>query len=214
MKTSHALSASLLPLLVLGCDPPPPPGAHVDSFRVLAQQVDQPYAHPGETVQLSSLSFDPEERPVTWVWASCVNPTSNDLDGCINEINQAADPTGAIFAMGDGMNAPQLAIPDDAISSLPEPARGAASVGVVSAACPGDFSLGEGPGGLPFRCQEAETGRELGLHELIVGIKRITLRQHDRNHNPEIASITFDGVDWPADEVKAVGSCNRSDFDY
>jgi hypothetical protein len=214
MKTSFIAFASLLPLLALGCDDQPPPGAHVDSFRVLAEQVDLPYAHPGETVQLSSLSFDPQERAVTWAWASCVNPSQNDLEGCINKINENPDPTSAVFAMGDGMNAPQLTIPTDTISSLPAPARGAASVGVVSVACPGDFSLGEGPGGLPFRCQETGTGRELGLHEMIVGIKRITVRESDRNQNPEIASITFDGLDWPEAEVKEVGACDRSDFMY
>jgi len=215
MKTPQVVFASsLLPLLLLGCDAAPPPGAHVDSFRVLAEQADKPYAHPGETVQLSSLSFDPLGRAVTWAWASCVNPSQNDLEGCINKLNEAADPAGAVFAMGDGMNAPELTIPADAISSLPVAARGAASVGVVSAACPGDFSLGDGPGGLPFRCQETGTGRELGLHELIVGIKRITVRENDRNQNPEIASVTFDGADWPAAEVKQVGACARSDFDY
>ena len=38
MKTPYVLLASLLPLLALGCDEQPPPGAHVDSFRVLAEQ--------------------------------------------------------------------------------------------------------------------------------------------------------------------------------
>ncbi|HXK19479.1 MAG TPA: hypothetical protein VNG33_16835, partial [Polyangiaceae bacterium] len=127
MKISHVLCASLLPFLALGCDPPPPPGAHVDSFRVLAEQVDQPYARPGETVQLSSLSFDPEGRAISWAWASCVNPASSDLDGCLNAINAGPDPTSAVFAMGDETSAPQLTIPDDAISGLPQAAHGAAS---------------------------------------------------------------------------------------
>src|SRR3954469_24860543 len=111
MKTSHALCASLLPLLALGCDPPPPPGAHVDSFRVLAEQADLPYAHPGETVQLSSLSFDPEGRPVTWAWASCVNPISNDLNGCLATIAEAGDPATSVFAMGAGTSTAALTIP-------------------------------------------------------------------------------------------------------
>src|ERR1041384_7292134 len=129
MKPSlvYVAVAGLAGSAVLGCDPPLPPGTHVDSFRVLAQQADQPYAHPGETVQLSALSFDPQGRPVTWVWARCVNPASSDLDGCITAINASPDPTSAIFAEGEGMDAVALDIPADAISSLPPPARAAAS---------------------------------------------------------------------------------------
>lgn len=214
MKPSRIAISAAFCLLAAGCDAPLPPGSTIDSFRVMAQQVDQPYARPGETVQLRSLSFDPEARPISWVWASCVNPASNDVDGCINRINQQPDPAAAVFAMGASADAPTLTIPSDAISSLPQSARGAATVGVVSAACPGDLSLGDGPGGLPFRCLEAGTGRELSLHELIVGIKRIGVRQSDRNQNPVIAGVRFDGEDWPTDEVKSVDWCDRSDFDY
>jgi hypothetical protein len=151
---------------------------------------------------------------VTWAWASCVNPAGSDLAGCLAKIDEGGDPTSAVFAMGEGLAAPALDIPADVVTQLPAPARAAASVGVVSAACPGDLSFGQGPGGLPFRCQEAGSGRELGLDEFIVGIKRIMVRQSDRNQNPELVGITFDGVDWPEDEVKEVGFCSRSDFDY
>jgi hypothetical protein len=116
--------------------------------------------------------------------------------------------------MGEGQDAPELAVPADALSSLPEQARRFASMGVVSAACPGDLSLGEGPGGLPFRCQEFKTGRDLALDEFIVGIKRINVRDTERNHNPVITGVNFDGADWPAGEVKDVGSCDTGKFDY
>jgi hypothetical protein len=214
MKAFSIRIASLLPLLLMGCDAAPEPGAKVDSFRVLAEQADQPYAHPGETVKLSSLSFDPENRPVTWAWASCVNPEESSLEGCLAKLNESADPAGTVFAMGPSIDAPELVIPSDVLSSLPVQARFAASVGVVSVACPGTLSLGDGPGGLPFRCQEVDSGRDMALDEFIAGIKRITVRENDRNQNPEIASITFDGLDWPADEVKEVGFCDRTDFSY
>ena len=214
MKTSSIRSLSLLPLLLLGCDPAPEPGAKVDSFRVLAEQVDLPYAHPGETVKLTSLSFDPQKRAVTWAWASCVNPAESSLEGCLAKLNENPDPGASVFAMGAGVDAPDLVIPSDVLSRLPVQARVGASVGVVSVACPGDLSIGEGPGGLPFRCQEVGTGRDMALDEFIAGIKRVTVRESDRNQNPEIAQITFDGVEWPADEVKEVGFCDRSDFLY
>lgn len=214
MNMSRVHAGLLLPLFALACEEPLEPGSKVDSFRVLAQQVDQPYARPGETVQFSSLSFDPQSRPVSWVWASCVNPGDSSLEGCLAQIVHGADPTAAVFAMGQGEDAPELTIPSDALSSLPDEAKRFASVGVVSAACPGDLSIGEGPGGLPFRCQELDTGRDMALDEFIVGIKRIGVRESERNRNPVITGVTFDGQDWPATEIKEVGACDRGDFDY
>ena len=86
MKALHICCAPPLLLLVLGCDEPLEPGAKVDSFRVLAERVDQPYAHPGETVQLSSLSFDPENRAVTWAWASCIRWVRRGLVGMLRTL--------------------------------------------------------------------------------------------------------------------------------
>jgi hypothetical protein len=211
-KNRFASVVSLLALSLLGCEEPLEPGTKVDSLRVLAEQVDQPFAHPGETVRLTSLSHDPAGRPITWAWASCVNPAASDLQGCLATIAASPDPEAAVFAFGVDISEVELAIPADTISSLPEPARAAATVGVVSAACPGDLSLGEGPGGLPFICQEPSTGRELGLDELIVGLKRIAVRSTDRNQNPVIDAITFDGAPWPADEIKEVGFCDSTKF--
>ncbi len=205
---------SALGLTSIACDEALEPGAKVDSFRVLAERVDQPFARPGETVRLTSLSYDPESRPVTWAWAACVNPASAGLDGCLAEIASLPDPEAAVFAFGAGQSEVELTIPETALSSLPAPARAAASVGVVSAACPGDLSLGEGAGGLPFRCQEPASGRDLELDEMIVGLKRITVRDSDRNQNPIIERVTFDGVEWPEDEIKQVGYCDVSDFTY
>lgn len=214
MNASSIRLAVLLPLLSLGCADEVEPGAKVDSLRVLAQQADQPFAHPGETVSLRSLSFDPGGRPISWAWASCVNPAESSLQGCLERIAESDDPARAVFAMGEGVDAPTLTIPSDAISRLPSSARAAASVGVVSAACPGELSFGPGPGGLPFKCQERGTGRELPLDDFIVGIKRLTVRESERNQNPRIERVTFDGADWPEGEVKEVGSCAQTDFIY
>jgi hypothetical protein len=214
MKKSLLYGAWLLPWLTLGCDEPLEPGSKVDSFRVLAEQVDRPFAKPGEAVKFSSLTFDPQDRVVTWAWASCKNPADSSVYGCLAKIGESRDPTSAVFAMGEGEDSPELTIPEDVITSLPAAAQRFASVGVVSVACPGDLSMAEGPGGLPFRCQELETGRDLALDEFVVGIKRIPVRETERNHNPIIDGISFDGADWPEDEVKEVGSCDTSGFSY
>jgi|SRR6478609_4253903 len=215
MKSFSLGLAALLPLLSLGCSIEElEPGTKLDSLRVLAQRADQPYAHPGETVSLNALSFDPQDRPLTWGWASCVNPSSNDLQGCFDRIAENPDPASSVFALGPDLDSPSLTIPSDALANVPVPARSAASIGIVSAACPGDLTIADGIGGLPFTCRETGTGRELGLHEFIVGIKRLTLRETERNQNPEIASVTFDGGDWPEDDVKEVGFCDQNDFIY
>lgn len=213
MKTRKLRIFSVLPLL-LGCAEELEPGSKVDSFRVLAEQADLPYARPGEQVRLSSLSFDPGARPVTWAWASCLNPSSSSLQGCLDRIGATADVTSALIASGVGVEQVELTIPLDALSSLPPEGRGAASVGVISVACPGELSFAPGPGGLPFLCHEPDSGRQLELDEFSVGFKRISVRESDRNLNPGITGITFDGADWPADEIKQVGSCDRDDFDF
>jgi hypothetical protein len=213
MKASVIRFACVLPL-VFGCSEALEPGTKVDSFRVLAQAVDLPYAHPGEKVKLTALSVDPAARPVTWAWASCLNPNDTSLGSCLERIAETGDPEGAVFALGEGLDEVELTVPANALDGVPEAARGLAGMGVVSAACPGDLSLEEGSTGLPFRCEEPGTGRELALSEFIVGIKRVTLRETERNQNPALTRVTFDGAEWPADEVKEVGWCDQDDFVY
>jgi hypothetical protein len=200
--------------LLFGCSDALEPGSKIDSFRVIAQSVDLPYAHPGETIQLQALEFDPAGRTVNWAWASCVNPSDPSVQGCLDRIAEDSSLEDAVFASGEGVDAPQLEIPTDVLEQLPEGARGFASVGVLSAACPGELTFEGGPAGLPFRCHDAEAGRDLELSEFIIGIKRITVRESERNENPVLSGITFDGEDWPEDEVKEVGWCDRDDFEY
>jgi hypothetical protein len=215
MKTARIHTFAFLSVLLLGCDEALEPGSKVDSFRVLAEQADLPYAHPGETVQLTSLSYDPHGRSINWAWASCVNPASSTLEGCLAKIAENPDPAGAVFAIGPDVSAPPLLVPADVISSLPVAARGGASVGVVSVACPGELSMGAGPGGLPFVCKDAGSGRELGLDEFIAGIKRISVRETDRNQNPTISGVTFDGAGWGEGEVKSIPrTCDDDKWDY
>ncbi|RYZ04714.1 MAG: hypothetical protein EOO73_23090 [Myxococcales bacterium] len=213
MKSFTIRFACLLPLL-LGCGDELEPGTKVDSLRVLAQAVDLPYAHPGETVKLTALSVDPAERPITWAWASCLNPNDTSLESCFARIAETGQSEAAVFALGEGLEEVELVVPADALEGVPAAARGFAGMGVVSAACPGDLSLEVGSSGLPFRCEDPQTGRELGLSEFIVGIKRVTVRETERNQNPELLSVTFDGAEWPPDEVKEVGWCDQDDFVY
>jgi len=213
----------LLPSLVslsalAGCDADFDPGSNVSSLRVLAVQADNPFAAPGEAVRLSATHFDPAGRDITWAWAQCSNPASSSVEGCLAEIAETTLATGSLplLANGVGQDTVELTISPTAIDELPEAARPNALTGVLSVACPGTLDLGSSgaTGGiLPFRCTD-ESGVELGLHDNIVGIKRVFVRNIDRNQNPVIDGITFDGEPWAADDVKEVDGCLTDDFTF
>ncbi len=211
LRGTLGATALIVPLLA-GCGADFDPGSRVTSLRVLAEQADQPFARPGESVHLEALSFDPQARALSWAWAACVDPAASTVEGCLGAIGQDAARTGAnpVLAMGEGLTSFDFAIPPDALARLPESARPSAMVGVLSVACPGELSLASSSHqAQPFNCIEAGSGRALGLDEYVVGIKRVFLRSLDRNQNPSIAGVTFDGADWPATEVKEVGFCDR-----
>ncbi|MGC4087599.1 MAG: hypothetical protein QM756_06840 [Polyangiaceae bacterium] len=202
--------------LLSGCSETLDPGSRVVSMRVLAQDTDLPFAAPGETVHVSSLAYDPEGRSVNWAWAVCVNPSSSSVDGCVEKLSQDAQSAGSIplLAMGAGVDSVDVTVPDDALSSLPESARESASLGVLSVACPGTFSLETGAAGLPFRCADAASGRQLGLDEFVIGVKRISVRAQDRNQNPLIASVRFDGAEWLEGQVLSAQPCDKTGNDF
>jgi hypothetical protein len=193
----------------------------VSSLRVLSVQADNPYAAPGETVRLEATSYDPAGRDIEWAWVACETPASTSVEGCLIEIAETAVATGSLplLASGVGQNSVELTIPEDVLDGVPVEARPSVLSGVLSIACPGTLSLdleaaAEANSLLPFRCIDAATGAELGLHDAIAGVKRVYIREADRNQNPVIASITFDGEPWPEDEVKEVDSCDTDEFTF
>lgn len=220
MKTKTMLLSALGLLALVGCGADFDPGSNVSSLRVLAVQADNPYAAPGETVRLEATSYDPRGRDIEWAWVACETPASTSVEGCLIEIAETAVATGSVplLARGVGQSSVELTIPDDVLEGVPLEARPSVLSGVLSIACPGTLSLdleaaAEAGSLLPFRCIDA-AGAELGLHDAIAGVKRVYVREADRNQNPVIASITFDGEPWPEDEVKEVDSCDTDDFTF
>jgi hypothetical protein len=214
-KASSAIAALAL---LAGCDATFDPGSNVSSFRVLAVQADNPFAAPGETVNLQATSYDPAGREITWAWAQCPNPASSSVDACLAEIALTTLETGTppLLGTGVGLDNVDVTIAPDALDGLSPEARPNALTGVLSVACPGTLEMGtsDSTGGvLPFRCTD-DTGAELGLHDNIVGIKRVFVRTTDRNQNPVIGAITFDGEPWAEDDVKEVDACNTDDFTF
>jgi hypothetical protein len=221
MKTKTMLLSALGPLALVGCEADFDPGSNVSSLRVLSVQADNPYAAPGETVRFEATSYDPAGRDIEWAWVACETPASTSVEGCLIEIAETAVATGSLplLASGVGQNSVELTIPDDVLDGVPVEARPSVLSGVLSIACPGTLSFdleaaAEAGSLLPFRCIDAATGVELGLHDAIAGVKRVYIREADRNQNPVIASITFDGEPWPEDEVKEVDSCDTDDFTF
>lgn len=222
MKTKrsplHDVAALASLLALTACEEEFDPGSEITKMRVLAVQADSPFASPGESVRLEALSYDPEARPISWAWAVCADPASSSVEGCLANVALNTIETGEppLLGMGEGQSGIDLMIAANAIERIPVEARAQAYVGVLSVACPGNLELaanGTSPL-LPFRCSEADTGRELGTDEAIVGIKRVFLRQAERNQNPVIQAIRFDGEDWAADDVKEVAGCDIDDSTY
>lgn len=210
--------ASLALLALAGCAEEFDPGSNVSSLRVLAVQADNPFAAPGETVRLQATSYDPAGRDITWAWLECASPASSSVDGCLADIAEAALQGGVLplLASGPGQDNVELTISPGALDGLPIEARPNALTGVLAIACPGslDLDLSSSTGQLwPFRCTDAN-GVELDLHDSVAGVKRIFIRSADRNQNPVIDSITFDGEPWAADEVKEVDACDTDEFDF
>ena len=219
MTTKNAHKFLLTPLLcasALACGAEHDPGSHVQSFRVLALQADAPFAQPGDDVNLGSLSHDPAGRSITWGWGVCPSPAGSTPAACLDQFREIVAEQGdlAWLMQGQGQDSVQVSIPTDFLTQLPAEARPHAQLGVVSVACPGSLELDSLAPDVPFRCREATDGRELSLAEYVVGVKRISVRERDRNENPTIEAVLFDGADWPADEVKEVDACDTSDYDY
>jgi hypothetical protein len=157
-------------------------------------------------VHLAALVVDPAARSLTWGWGLCVNPASATAPGCLS----ALDPSTVIIERDKATF--DFIVPNDVITSLPAGAAGHASVGAVVVACPGQLT--SQPGSIPFVCVEAAGGRALTTSEYVVGVKRIFARDTDKNDNPIIDGVTWDGAAWPSSEIKEVVPCDESGNEY
>jgi hypothetical protein len=206
--------APLFPLTLLACGGEFPPGSRITSARLLSVRADAPYAAPGAEIHLEALAYDPEKRALSFGWGTCPNPTATTVLGCLDEMDAST------FRAGSDLSTFDLVIPADALDPASSTNREQASVGVVVVVCPGDLTLlAPAPhilqtGTLPFVCSDRDSGRKLASDEFVVGLKRVFVRATDHNANPSIEGVTFDGVDWPSDEVKTVRACPSTGYDY
>lgn len=205
-----------LPLLLAACGEDFDPGSRVTDFRVLAVQAAPAYVSPGESAHFHVLGHQPSGAPVHYAWAVCPNPREVTTEGCLEQLEALERNTGEIplLGMGEELTEIDLPVPPDALESIPESARASAALGVLNVACPGTLELGGSKQGLPFRCSDPNDGRELNLDEQVVGMKRLFVRERDRNENPVIERVTFQGRDWPEDEIPEVEACEKDGNRY
>jgi hypothetical protein len=198
----------ILSLSAVACGSDFDPGSRIVGTRVIAVRADKPYAAPGEQVNIEAIAYDTLGRPLQWGWTTCVDPRSTTVTGCLAKVLEDAQKTPPSFAIGDGKNTFALTIPSDALSRLPAEARGSAYVGALIVTCPGKIQLQNAE--VPIACIDA-SGRSLRLDEFEIGVKRIFVREKDRNANPKIDSITWDGAAWAEGDVKEVTPCPSRD---
>jgi hypothetical protein len=200
MKT---ISVCWLACAVIACGSDLPDGSQIDKLRLLALRADQPYVHPGETVELQLLAADAGQRPLQFALSTCTNPAGSSVAGCLADLDHPFE------ALSLDAGRFSLEIPDDALAKLSDTARLSALIGAVLVACPGQIDSGK-TSGVPIVCRDSE-GARLPIEQFEVGIKRLFLRETERNQNPEITRISWDGDDWPEAFVPEVRACAARD---
>jgi hypothetical protein len=211
MRRSHLLAASIA-TAAFGCMVEFDPSSRVNSLRILAIQADLPYAQPGETVKLTALAVDAEGRPFNWAYSTCTLPRDPAARACVKSPDPrplgVTDGTSAL-ALQQGAIQVSLPVGKDVLTQLPLDARIGAAVGVNIAVCIGELRSEIGAGGLPIGCRRND-GSLASLPEYDIGTKRIFIRTTDRNQNPAIQQLTWDGAVWDESDVKQLNACASS----
>lgn len=189
--------ATLIALTACGSDLSD--GSRVEKLRLLALRAEQPFARPGERIGLRLLAVDAGERPLQYALSTCTNPKGSTADGCLAALDHPFEPLEL------EVDRFSIEVPEDLLEGLSESARLSALFGAIVVACPGEIERGQ-TSGVPVVCRD-EMGERLPIEAFEVGVKRIFLRERDRNLNPEITRLTWDGDDWPEDQVPEVRAC-------
>lgn len=207
---------SLTPILS-GCEGNFDPASRVNTLRILAVRADLPYAHPGETVVLDAVAHDPDGRQLTWGWAVCENPSDSSVTGCLDTLKaRVASGQPVNLTTGSAMTQFSVIVPSDLLTR-PSAVPGRALLGVIAVACPGTLEPGVLPttsdgDPLPIVCRDGN-GERFSPFDFVVGMKRVFVRETDRNENPGIGEILWDGQPWPDTLVPTVDACGKQTND-
>jgi hypothetical protein len=198
------------------------PPSLVDSVRILASSADEPYAKPGDTVNLTVLAADgrtDKSQPMVlyWIPEACINPKEDAYYECFASFGaRSGTGSGAGSGSGTGLGfkpgvdltpfLPQgpsysITLPQDIISSH-APVKGAEPYGlaiVFNVACAGHLELltlapGDvNPQSVPIGCFDASEN-QLGPDDYVFGFTRVYAYTDRTNANPVIDHLTFQGA--------------------
>jgi hypothetical protein len=143
-----------------------------------------------------------------------VKPLETTANACLATIVESARATGQLpLTMGQGLSTFATTIPANVLDGVPALASPNVHVGVLTVACPGTLSVRDpstlAQGELPFRCVDANTAQELTYDRYVVSVKRIYVRRTDRQQNPALPTVTWDGAPWAENDVKEVAPCKN-----
>ena len=188
----------MLVVLLAGCDSGFDPGSRVNKLRLLALRADQPFAAPEQTVTLTPLLANPSDAEISWAFATCSDPPASSVESCLGALDGDFEP---IDPDADSLEVDIGARADYVRSGV---------LGAVVAACPGTIETGT----TKVVCRDAN-GAQLPLNRFELGMKRIFVHEHDRNQNPSIEALLWDGEEWAEDAIKEVDVCDsdKSDVD-
>jgi hypothetical protein len=205
MQAMVMLLALVMLLPLGGCGGDFEPGSRVHDVRLLALRADKPFARPGERVELELLVANPKARALEWARGTCTRPVSSTLEGCLRALD------AELLQFDPGADALALDVPDDALEGVDAAALPSALIGVVVVACPGTLRKGL-TSVVPIECIDAR-GEPRPLDALEVGIKRIFLREADRNDNPRITRVELNAERWLEEEQPELPLCESESYD-
>lgn len=201
----------------LGCGASFDPPTIVKSVRVLGVQKDQPYARPGDTVNLSLLWYDgtdagsadpPRSVQIQWL-GGCLNPPADSYEGCFAQYAAALSGRGAaaglVLSSGSGPTF-SVTMPTEAPGGAPllhpnaDPTLPDYALSYVFfSVCAGQLQPIDDPK-FPLRCVD-ENGAALGPNDFVLGYTSIYMFDLDhagepyRNADPVIGGFNFEQKD-------------------
>jgi hypothetical protein len=182
------------------------PASKVEAVRILATRADEPYAKPGDTVNMEVLAFDgrpnkPAPMNVYWIPIPCIDPPGDSYYGCYPGF--AALPAGVdIESELTAGTTFSFTMPPDVITkhtkrngSVDAVPSGLAVIFTI--ACAGHVryvprEAGGSPNALPLGCFD-DNHVQLGPDDFVFAFSLVYAFTDRTNANPVVTDITSGG---------------------